>query len=41
MKQELQSLDAYLLSEDFQSKDGIAIHKTAIIEKNAILKNAV
>ncbi len=27
-----------ILSEDFESKDGIAIHKTAIIEKNAILK---
>ena len=27
-----------MLSEDFESKDGIAIHKTAIIEKNAILK---
>ena len=27
-----------ILSEDFESKDGIAIHKTAIIEKYAILK---
>ena len=27
-----------MLSEYFESKDGIAIHKTAIIEKNAILK---
>ena len=27
-----------MLSEYFESKDGIAIHKTAIIEKNPILK---
>ncbi len=27
-----------MLSEDFESNDGIAIHKTAIVEKNAILK---